>query len=246
MKLKEIYEYLDKLSPFELQESWDNSGLQIGSMESEIDRIYVSLDIDRDLVEHMLPNSLLVTHHPLIFGSVKQIDFDTYPSMFIKDFIDKNISLVSMHTNFDITHLNSYVSKEIMGFDDVKKDGFIDYMKCRYSFDEIAQKIKNDFDLEVIKAVVCHEKINSIALCTGSGASMIKDIKADLYLTGDIKYHDAMLAKALNLSMIDIGHFQSEKFFSEILAKNLKNLGLEVIISHSKDPFKYIHPKGER
>jgi putative NIF3 family GTP cyclohydrolase 1 type 2 len=69
---------------------------------------------------------------------------------------------------------------------------------------------------------------------------MLSSIKADLYLTGDIKYHDAMLAKALNISMIDIEHFASEKFFSEILAKELKNFGLQAIISQSINPFDYI------
>jgi putative NIF3 family GTP cyclohydrolase 1 type 2 len=49
-----------------------------------------------------------------------------------------------------------------------------------------------------------------------------------------------MEAKALGLNMIDIGHFESERFFGEILAPYLKNLGLTVIISSSKDPFTYL------
>ncbi len=245
MLLYDIYKFLDKLSPFELQEEWDNAGLQIGSFKSHIDRIYISIDIDKDLVKHMLPNSLLVTHHPLIFSKLKSIDLEQYPSIFIKDFIKKDISLISMHTNFDKTHLNSYVAKNVLGFESYK-DGFVDYFEVDYNFDDFLEKVKKDFNLKNVNVVKCHEKVKKVALCTGSGASMIKDIDADLYLTGDIKYHDAMLAKALNLSLIDIKHYQSEVFFGEILEKELKNLGLEVIISHSKDPFEYIHPKGER
>jgi putative NIF3 family GTP cyclohydrolase 1 type 2 len=49
-----------------------------------------------------------------------------------------------------------------------------------------------------------------------------------------------MEAKSINLSLIDIGHFESEQFFAEILLKHLKNLGLEAIISSSKNPFTYI------
>jgi len=68
----------------------------------------------------------------------------------------------------------------------------------------------------------------------------MKTIKAECFLTGDIKYHDAMEAKTIGLSMIDIGHFESERYFGEILAKDLENLGLSVIISSSKNPFTYI------
>ena len=53
--------------------------------------------------------------------------------------------------------------------------------------------------------------------------SLLPYIKADLFLTGDIKYHEAMEAKALGISLIDIGHFESEIFFSEILYKLLEN-----------------------
>jgi putative NIF3 family GTP cyclohydrolase 1 type 2 len=65
-------------------------------------------------------------------------------------------------------------------------------------------------------------------------------IEADCFLTGDIKYHDAMKAKTLGLSLIDIGHFESECYFGEVLSGYLKNLGLTVIISSSKNPFTYI------
>ena len=62
-------------------------------------------------------------------------------------------------------------------------------------------------------------------------------VEADCFLTGDIKYHDAMKALSENLMMVDIGHYESEQFFAEILAEELKNLPLLVIISHSKNPF---------
>lgn len=44
MKLAEIYEFLDKLSPFQTQVSWDNSGLLLGDLNNEIQKIYISLD----------------------------------------------------------------------------------------------------------------------------------------------------------------------------------------------------------
>jgi putative NIF3 family GTP cyclohydrolase 1 type 2 len=49
MKLSEIYKFLDEISPFELQEEWDNSGINVGVNE-EIERIYLSLDIDESVI----------------------------------------------------------------------------------------------------------------------------------------------------------------------------------------------------
>jgi len=240
MKLSEIYEQLNQLSPFELQESWDNSGLQVGSMSDEIKQIVLSIDIDEELLERLEPNTLLITHHPLIFGGIKTFDYESFPSSFIKKMILKKISAIAMHTNFDITHLNDYVATEVLGLEIEQKEGFVAYMKLQSDFEEFAKRVQNVFDLPQLKVVQCHKRVERVALCTGSGASMLRDVKADLYLTGDIKYHDAMLAKALNISMIDIGHYESEQFFASILQKELKNLGIQAIISQSVNPFSYI------
>lgn len=240
MKISEIYAFLDALSPFALQESWDNSGLQIGDFNQEIEKIVLSIDVDEMLIDSMAENSLLITHHPLIFGGLKQLDFSKYPANLIRKMIQKNISNISMHTNFDQTHLNEYVVTEILGYEIVQKDGFVAYFDIDEDFDIFASKVASAFSLPHVKCVKNYGSVKRVALTTGSGGSLIKSIKAECFLTGDIKYHDAMEAKSINLSLIDIGHFESEHFFAEILLKHLKNLGLEAIISSSKNPFTYI------
>jgi dinuclear metal center YbgI/SA1388 family protein len=240
MKISKIYEFLDNLSPFELQESWDNSGLIIGDFTQDVKKIVLSIDIDEMLIDSMDENTLLITHHPLIFSGLKQLEFNKYPANLIHKMIQKNISNISMHTNFDQTHLNEYVATEILGYKIVKKDGFVLYLDIDEDFDVFAQKIAATFSLPYAKCVKSSQRVKKIALTTGSGCSLIKSIEADCFLTGDIKYHDAMEAKSINLSLIDIGHFESEHFFAEILLKHLKNLGLEAIISSSKNPFTYI------
>ena len=83
MKIAEIYKNLDEICPFASQESWDNSGLQVGSFDSEFERIYLSLDLDSELLQNVLPNSLIITHHPLIFKGLKSLDYSLYPSSLI-------------------------------------------------------------------------------------------------------------------------------------------------------------------
>ena len=240
MKLSQIYKELDKISPFNLQEPWDNSGLIVGNLEQEITDIVLSIDIDEELIESLDKNTLLITHHPLIFKGLKQLDFNQYPSNLISKMIQKNISNIAMHTNFDITHLNDYVVTQILGYEIVQKDGFIAYIDLDEKFDDFLQKVKEKLGLEYTKYVKTTQDIKRVAVTTGSGASLISNIKADCFLTGDIKYHDAMEAKSINLSLIDIGHYESEHFFAQILEKHLQNLGLEVIITSSENPFRYI------
>lgn len=241
MRLEEIYKVLNTLSPFEMQASWDNSGLILGSYDQEITNVVLSIDIDEELLESTPEGSLIITHHPLIFGGITSMDFATYPSKLLVKMVEKKIANIAMHTNFDQTHLNAYVAEKVLGKTVLNRDEYLVYFDVEKSFEAFSVEVAKAFGLTHIKSVVAHDRIiRRVALCTGSGASMIREIDADLFLTGDIKYHDAMEAKALGLNMIDIGHFESERFFGEILAEDLKNLGLTVIISSSKNPFTYL------
>ncbi|MCK4738212.1 MAG: Nif3-like dinuclear metal center hexameric protein [Sulfurimonas sp.] len=240
MKISEIYKFLNELSPFELQEPWDNSGLLLGDFNQDVQKIVLSIDVDESLVDSMENDTLLITHHPIIFGGLKQLEFSKYPANLIQKMIQKNISNIAMHTNFDQTHLNEYVATEVLGYKITEKDGFVAYLDVNEDFDVFARKVSIAFSLPHAKCVKSSNFIKRVALTTGSGCSLIKSIDADCFLTGDVKYHDAMEAKSINLSLIDIGHFESERFFAEILLKYLKNLGLEAIISSSKNPFTYI------
>ncbi len=117
MKIKDIYQYLDTISPFDTQEKWDNSGLIVGNMDDKFDDVYISLDLDLDIIKNIKPKSLIITHHPLIFSPLKTLNNDTYSTKILKKLIKKDISLISMHTNIDKSHLNMYVGREILGFD---------------------------------------------------------------------------------------------------------------------------------
>ncbi|WP_419769124.1 MAG: Nif3-like dinuclear metal center hexameric protein [Candidatus Marinarcus sp.] len=243
MKIKELYQFLDELSPFSLQEKWDNSGLLVGNPEDEFKQLYISLDLDDDMLEEIEPNSLIVTHHPLIFSPLKRVNFDSYATKILRTLIQKNIGLISMHTNFDITHLNRYVAEEILGLELISHDEYICYAKVNLPFDELSQQISSKLDLEYHKVVRCSEDVNTVALVTGAGMSLLPEVKADCFLTGDIKYHDAMEAKNRGISLIDIGHYESEKHFSPLLLglceNYLKINELKAIIRTSKNPFMF-------
>ncbi|RUM69324.1 MAG: Nif3-like dinuclear metal center hexameric protein [Sulfurovum sp.] len=237
MKLQEIYNHLDTISPFELQEKWDNSGLIVGDMGREISKIVVSLDIDFSMIEEAEEGVLFIVHHPLIFSKLIQLNFAKYPSNLIEKMIVKKQSCIAMHTNFDQTHLNKYVFEKILGFKAENQKDFLCITQGEWNYKALLNLIKEKLDLPILRVVGKKENITSIALCTGAGASLMDEVEADCFLTGDIKYHDAMKAESLDLMMVDIGHYESEKFFAEILAEKLKILPILVIIANSKNPF---------
>ena len=243
MRLKEIYEYLNQISPFELQEKWDNSGLLVGSFEDEIEDIYISIDLDEELVNSVKEKSLIITHHPLIFSGLKKVNYNTYSTKLLKELIKKDICLISMHTNIDKTHLNKYFIENILGFKITNSKEFTSYCDVNMNFNDLIKYISSKLNLKTTKAVNCKSFIKKIAIVTGAGMSLIDEINADCFLTGDIKYHDAMEAKARGLSLIDIGHYESERYFSPLLegllSEYLKKNKLKAIITASKNPFEF-------
>jgi dinuclear metal center YbgI/SA1388 family protein len=239
MKLQEIYDFLNTISPFELQEKWDNSGLIVGDMRREVSQVVVSLDIDEAMIDTAEEGTLFVVHHPLIFGKLAELDFGSYPANLLEKMILKKQACIAMHTNFDQTHLNRYVFEKVLGFALDRQEPFLCYAKGEWQKASLYQLLKEKLGLSCIKSVAPKQTITSVALCTGAGASLMDEVEADCFLTGDIKYHDAMKAESLGLMMVDIGHYESERFFAEVMLGELKVLPILAIIANSKNPFHF-------
>jgi len=239
LRLSDYLQILDTISPFELQESWDNSGLQVGDPHQEIKQVFVAIDLDRELIASLPEGALLITHHPLIFSPLRVVDFSTYPGNLIGELIRKSIALVALHTNFDKSHLNSYVAREILGMEEIECRDFICYFDLSISFERALNWVQESFQLPSLRYVEPQREIERVALTTGSGGGLIDLVEADLFLTGDLKYHDAMKASNLGLGIIDIGHFESEIHFGKALAEQLKKYKIEAIIAPVKNPLHY-------
>lgn len=239
-KVSDIMEVLNNISDFSIQEDWDNSSLNVGSLNQEVENIIISLDIDRHIIKNAKNNTLFITHHPSLMSPVKNINTAFYPHNLITEIIKTNSSHIAMHTNFDKTHLNKYVFENILGFKIIKEENFVCYGDINMSLNELYLYVKDRLKLDFKKISPLDKDIKRVALTTGSGSSLMSFVDADCFLTGDIKYHDALMAYENDLSFIEIAHYESEIFFSEILHKELKKNNIKAIIRQSKNPFKYI------
>lgn len=97
---------LDRLAPPRLAESWDNVGLQIGSPNWPVKKVWTALDPLPEVVARACENDvdLLVTHHPLFFRQVKRIDCDSPLGRIVEMALSGRLAIFSAHTNLDSVH----------------------------------------------------------------------------------------------------------------------------------------------
>ncbi len=112
MKVKNLLNNLDKIAPFFLQESFDNSGIQFADLDTPVTKILLSLDVTQGILDEAIENkaNLIIAHHPLLFSPLKQITKQKNPLLY--QIITGQINLMAMHTNYDLAEggLNDYVA----------------------------------------------------------------------------------------------------------------------------------------
>lgn len=103
MKIKEITQYLETIAPLALQESYDNSGLLVGSKDTEVTKVLISLDCIEDVVQEAIDKgcNLIISHHPIIFSGLKRLNGNNYIERTVIKAIQNNIALYAIHTNLD-------------------------------------------------------------------------------------------------------------------------------------------------
>ncbi|GAB6109521.1 Nif3-like dinuclear metal center hexameric protein [Fusibacter bizertensis] len=257
--VKTFYDIIDQFAPFDTADSWDNSGLIIGSMNSIVSSVLVALDITLEVVEEAIQNNcqLIITHHPIIFTGVMSITEHNYVGKLLQNIIQNNIAVIAAHTNLDLspTHgINLFLSKEYHLLDCVTLNnahgyGIVGNLSSPTPIDSILQLTKSIFRIDTIKVSNYQVKdITKIAICSGASADFIEDALAsssDLYITSDIKYHEAQKILGSNLILFDVGHFESESIILETfrlhLMECLSDQEIEIRVSTTEKPmFKYL------
>ena len=96
----DFYNYINKIAPFETQESWDNSGFLVGDGNREVTKVMLALDVTEPVLNEAAEKgaNLIISHHPVIFGALKEI----HPKNIAFLAAEKGIAVISAHTCLDI------------------------------------------------------------------------------------------------------------------------------------------------
>ncbi|KAK9890916.1 hypothetical protein WA026_012258 [Henosepilachna vigintioctopunctata] len=261
LKIDEVISKLEKWAPLSLAESWDNVGLLIEpSQDSIIKNVMLTNDLTEDVVQEAVQKdaNLVITYHPNIFQGMKNVTLRTWKERIVVNCIRNNIAVFSPHTSWDNVEggINDWLadafefsnSKPIQPRADNPKlgAGRSLILKNPISLTEAVDQVKKHTGLPHVRLALARGKslestINSVALCAGSGVSVLRGVAADLYFTGEMLHHDLLEACQNNTSVILTNHSDSERGFLEDFSEHLEKVILDckvkVFVSKlDKDP----------
>ncbi len=237
----EIKKELDKYFPFTEAEHWDNSGILVEG-DREVTKILVALDATVPVIKEAkdFGAELIITHHPIIFHPLKVL-FDSEPAVLA---LKNNISVLSAHTNLDISefgadaHLKKLLSDKA-GFkaesilDTTHTEpaphgfGYVGTLGKEYSCGEFAELLKEIFCCDSLILVPTEKKIRKIAYCSGAGSEYLKKAIAlgcDAYITADVKHSAFTEALNAKVALYAPTHYQMEKPAMQHLAELVYSL----------------------
>lgn len=243
--INDITTCLEKVAPLSFKESFDNPGLAYGNPDAPCTGVFVCLDVSEEVVEKAAKANcnLIVSHHPLIFRGLKNLLATNNVNRTLLKAIEHGIALYSSHTNLDAARLgvNTLLAKKlgISNFTPFQRErsegnyfgiGGVGELESPIGERDFLLMLKQRLNIPSIRYVSgSKERIQRVALCSGSGAEFIPDAiecKADAFLCGDIKYHQFLDAEG-QILLADIGHFESEAHIKEhiisIISENFCN-----------------------
>ncbi|MDR2286022.1 MAG: Nif3-like dinuclear metal center hexameric protein [Prevotellaceae bacterium] len=121
--VKDIVSELEKLAPLSYQESYDNAGLIVGSLDMEANSALLCFDITEEIIDEAIDTktNLVISHHPVIFGGLKKINGKNATERIVIKAIQNNIALYAAHTNLDSVRggINTTLAEKL-GLSDIK------------------------------------------------------------------------------------------------------------------------------
>ncbi len=117
MLIRHIIQAIEAIAPPSYQESYDNTGIQVGDPDGETTGILISLDVTEAVLDEAIRRgcNMIVSHHPLIFYGIKKITGKNYVERIIQKAIKHDITLYSAHTNLDNIHtgVNAKIAEKL-------------------------------------------------------------------------------------------------------------------------------------
>lgn len=239
VRVQEICDFLERLAPGELAESWDNTGLLLGDPSEPLKRVMTCLTITPDSAQEAIADraQLIVVHHPLPFRPLTRITTATSAGGLLWQLARVGISVYSAHTRYDssATGINQQLGLRL-GLRNLRPlaaaptapdsgTGRIGELAAAITLQRFAESLKKTFGLARLDVVGRGDAaVHSVAIACGSGGSLLDlacQAGCDTFLTGETNFHTALDCQARGVNLALLGHFASERFALEVLAQQL-------------------------
>ena len=248
MILSSCVDALCLLSPLELAADWDNVGLLLEA-GGDVRRIMLTLDVTRDVVTEAVDAKvdLLVAYHPPIFTGMKRlVTCDSMGSSLLR-LLDANISVFSPHTALDAAPggVSDWLA---LGLPDsvvtpLEGSGRFLAFTAPTTVDALMDRFSIFLDLPYIRyaqAAGSNKSIRTMALCPGAGASVLREVEADLVFTGEMRHHDVLSLSQRGVHVLLSEHSHTERPYLPVYRKRLLDLfppEVEILVSSAdRDP----------
>ncbi len=261
MDLGKVIDALEKFAPLPLQDDYDNSGLQIGlTAGQEVTGALLCLDVTPAVIDQAIAcgANLIVSHHPILFHSLKTVSDSDYTGGMVMKAIKNNIAVYSAHTSLDNAPGGvSYKMAQLLGLQNVKVldpicnavrenagSGVIGQWENAVPLADALDRIKRTFSVECVRyAASAQMNVKTVALCGGAGdflTDKAKALGADMFVVGEAHYHRFLGLDSM--ALVEIGHYESE-LCSTVLLQDILHAAcpqLETRIAHSECPVRYL------
>lgn len=253
---------IEGAAPRDLQESWDNCGVQVGNPAAPCTGVLLCVDVTPEIIREAAERgfNLVVGHHPLIFRGLKSITGASQVERAVIEALREGITVYSAHTSLD--KACGGISAEMAARLGVTVDGVLGSEgRCGDSLTGLgavgnlaAPMSEADFIASVKHAFGSHpyrcsagtgQPIERVAVCGGSGGEFIPAAiaaGAQAIVTADVRYHD-FVDHGKSILIVDIGHFESESCAKDIFFRVIREKFANFAVAFAKtenNPTKYI------
>lgn len=265
MKLQAVLQGLQNFAPTTLAEKWDNVGLLVDPIsEAPVKNILLTNDLTEEVVEEAisLNTQLIITYHPNIFEGLKSVSSRSWKERVVINCIKNQIAVFSPHTSWDAINggINDWLAKALPIIDSVVivpsltdptvGSGRKYKLSTSLTIKDAVEKIKLHIGIPHVRLALAKNKtmednIKSVAVCVGSGSSVLKGVWSDLYLTGEMLHHDILDATQKGIHVVLCNHSDSErgflKEFKTILQEDILHNDVQVFVSKcDRDPLQTV------
>lgn len=254
--VKDFYDAINSFADFSTAMKWDNCGILVGDPSAGVSRALTALDITLDVVTeaHNKGCELIISHHPVIFSPIKSIYSGSVAALLLQ----YGISAICVHTPFDLSesgmNLGLYnILSDKLGFCGSEPLESVGELSIGRIYDlsapicpeKAAQIIGSALGCTAVRYSRGGRPIHRLAVSSGAGADMWKlamEKGADGIASGDFKHSSFIDAGNCSFTIIDCGHFHTERIFGGIINKLLQPYFPKAVIEEAEscvDPVQY-------